>query len=166
MARSLLARLADYVRGELKEYLDDSDEPQVASVRETPLEALLAETRDRLGDVTASLHRTGLAITDCQAKLAELGGSVQGVIERGREDLAEAVFEERQALTGRLADLRAERSGLDEQQVALNNILREFASDRGRAEAGAADRAARLQEFLELARKSEQGDDSQDDPGG
>lgn len=158
MARSLLRRLADFVQSELKEYLDDSDEPQVASRSDTPLDALLAETRDRLGDVTASLHRTGLAIADCKSKLEELGGGVQDVIERGREDLAVAVLEERQSLEAKLADLRAERLELEEKQATFNEILREFAPDTGRADADAEHRAAKLKEFMALVREDRQGE--------
>ena len=108
--------------------------------------------------MTASLHTTGLAITDCKSKLEELGGGVQDVIERGREDLAVAVLEERQALETKLADLRAERSDLEHKQATFNEILREFAPEEGRADADAHSRAAKLEEFLELVREDQQGE--------
>lgn len=158
MAKNLLKWLTEFIRDEVSEYFDSSEAPVQATRTGSGFDLLLTEARERLGGVTASLYRTELAITECNMKLEELGGGVHEVIERGREDLAMAVLEERQSLEAHLADLRAELLELKDQQAAYTEILREFSPDSGLADADAEQRAAKLKEFLELVRKDQSGE--------
>lgn len=158
MARSLLTKLAVRVRQELGEYFSESGEMLPATRTQRPVEAFLAALRGELGALTVQLHelrREGVAAVKA---LDALKTGTHAAINQGREDLAQAVFEEQHALKRRAADIEAETLLIERKQAALSDVILEFSAGTNGVDPDDAARAAKLKEFLALVRISGGGD--------
>lgn len=158
MAKSLLIQLADRVRHELGEYFDETGDMLPATRTQSPVDAFLADLRGELGALTVELHELQRERGTVASQLNGLSTGTHDAIKQGREDLAQAAFEEQHALRERLDEIETETERLTRKQATLSDLILEFSAETTGIEPDEAARSKKLKEFLSLVQQSGRGE--------
>lgn len=139
MSEGLLSRVRRLVSGSLNGLVDAAEAAAPESVMRQSIREVddaIDELRARLGAALANRHHANKRLSDCAARLEELGGKLEVAVAEKRDDLAEAAIARQMDLEAQvpvleaaLAEAGSEAKEIEGYIAALQARRREMETD-------------------------------------
>jgi len=122
-AMGVLSRMSTIFKAKINKFLDAVEDPHetLEYSYQRQLE-LLQKVKRNLADVVASKKRLELQVVRLKENMDKLEKQAREALELGREDLAKAALERKQAMASQLEGLEEQIKGLEQEQEKLASV--------------------------------------------